>query len=637
MIKGYDKDANISLINVMYHKPKKNQETGKYDTGSLDIMYKDMNTNDIKHQHIKDPSFIYYMVNDDIQDVTYNRLFIEKEKTYPVMCKYRELKKDMAKRTDNLEFFYDNIRSGNYRENDRLFTIPRIFSADINIEDFYRQQFNRRYRNTPFIPDRLYFDIEADTIEIGNRFPQPGECPVNAITLVNDNNETVYTLLLNNDKNPLIEEFKNTKGIIDELKQFIEKEVGGWKNLKRFKLDNLKYKILFYDEEIALINDCFNIINTFKPTFALAWNIAFDLPYLIERIKILGYSPEEIICHKDFEVKEAWYYVDKNADEFSEKGDYSQVSSYTTYIDQMIQFASRRKGQQKLPRYTLDYIGELIAGVKKLDYSHITTKISELPYKDYKTFVFYNIMDTIVQKCIEVKIDDIGYMYNKSLLDNTRYSKCHRQSVYLKNRTAEEFWNMGYVLGNNVNIHNEKVGFPGAFNANPDQITDKPKLKINGHGVDIYDNLDDFDYKSLYPSNINENNISPNTQIGKIILPNQIDPKENRFNNNYFDRVVNFVEDFTSGNILEFCSRYLNLGSYEDVYDDIIEYFNTVKNAIYGLKLRDVLTGNRIICHKVDNKKKRTLCHKVDNTQKRQLVYRSRDTNGIDFNRFNNN
>ena len=48
-------------------------------------------------------------------------------------------------------------------------------------------------------------------------FPEPGECPVNAITLVSDSTKTVYTLLLENDKNPLIEKFKHKPNLINEL------------------------------------------------------------------------------------------------------------------------------------------------------------------------------------------------------------------------------------------------------------------------------------------------------------------------------------------------------------------------------------------------------------------------------------
>ena len=360
MIRGYDEGANITLLNVIYHKPKKDLETGKYDTGSLDIIYKDMDTMEKKIQHIEDPDYTYYIAKDAYAP-TYNKLFIEKDKVEAVTCKYREIKKDIAERTGNTEWFYDNIRNGNARENDKLFTIPKIFQADVNIEDYYRYLFNKMYKNIPFNPDKLYFDIEVDGINQAGDFPEMGECPVNACTLVHDGSKTVYVLLLNNPDNPLIEQFRNEPELTKQLKAFVQDKVGGWKQEKRFGLDEFQYKIFFYDEEIQLIHDIFNVINTLKPDFAMAWNIAFDLPYLIERIKVLGYSPEEIICHPDFDVKEAWYFIDKRADKFEERGDYSQISAYTVYIDQLITFASRRKGQRQMASFKLDFIGNIIA------------------------------------------------------------------------------------------------------------------------------------------------------------------------------------------------------------------------------------------------------------------------------------
>ena len=130
------------------------------------------------------------------------------------------------------------------------------------------------------------------------------------------------------------------------------------------------YAIMFYDEEIKLIVDMFNVINTIKPDFALAWNIAFDLPYLIERIRVLGHDPIEIICHKDFKVKECEYFIiiNKKNNKFEERGDYAHISCYTVYLDQLISFASRRKGQRAIPVMKLDFVGQAIAGVRKLDY-----------------------------------------------------------------------------------------------------------------------------------------------------------------------------------------------------------------------------------------------------------------------------
>lgn len=616
-IRGYQDGANISLLNVIYHKPVKN-ENGKYGKDSLDIVFKDMDTMEKKVQHIESPSYTYWITNEGVP-VDYWKMFIEKDKVHPIECKYSEVKKSIAENTDNLEFFYDNIRNGNYRENDRLFAIPSIFNADMHIEDYYRWLFDRTYRNNPFVPEKLYFDIEVDGKDAAGDFPEMGECPVNAVTIVDDTHCRVYTLLLENYSNPLIEKFKHTENLTEKLKSFVQEKVGGWKQEHRFGLDKFNYHIIFYNEEIKLISDMFKVINTIKPDFALAWNIAFDLPYLIERIKILGYDPTEIICHYDFKVKECYYYIDRRADKFEERGDYSQVSSYTVYLDQLITFASRRKGQRAVASFKLDYIGDIIAGVRKLDYSHITTNLVELPYKNYEVFVFYNVMDTIVQLCIEHKIGDIDFVYNKALSVNTRYQKIHRQTTYLMNRAIKDFWDMGFVMGNNINKSNQKVGFPGAFVADPLLVSDKPKLKINGSPIMLCDNLNDFDYKALYPSIIDENNMAPNTQHGKIILPEKLDDKENRFNNDYFDRVVWFTEDLISGDRLNFCERYLHLAGYEQMFDDIIEYFQTVKAPAKGLRSFDTVSGLRIMANIIPEGSRREMVRIIDPNSKRTM------------------
>ena len=603
-IRGYNVGDNITLLNVIYHKPKKDPETLKYGKDSIDIIFKDMNTGEKKVQHIVEPEYTYYMANEGVQ-VDYNRLCIEEKYVHPITCKYNNLKKDIAEKTGNLEFFFDNLRNGNARENDKLFTIPSVFNADMNIEDYYRFKFDKTYKNEQFIPTKLYFDIEADIIDMKGDFPEMGECPVNAITLVDDNNKNVYTLLLENYNNPLIDEFKKINNVTVELKEFVKKSVGGWKNEKRYGLDEFNYHIMFYDEEIKLIYDTFNVINTIKPDFSIAWNIAFDLPYLIQRIINLGYEPTEIICDKDFKVKECYYYTDTRANKFEQRGDYAQVSSYTVYIDQLITFASRRKGQRALSSFKLDYIGDKIAGVRKLDYSHITTNIAKLPYLDYYTFVFYNVMDTIVQLCIEHKVGDIDFIYAKAMTTNTRYSKVHRQTTYLVNRGVRDFKKMGYILGNNVNKNNTKEGFAGAFVADPKLLSDKPKMHINGSPIMICNNLNDFDYKALYPSIIDENNTAPNCQIGKVFFPELLDEKENRFNNPYFDRTVWFIEDYVSHDRLNFCSRYLKLATYLEMYYDIIKYFSEIKNPSRGLYYAD--NNGKIMCININPKQLRNM------------------------------
>lgn len=491
LIKGYPEDSNITLLNTIYLKPQK-QEDGKYGPDYLYIIYKDLNTNEKKFEMIKNPKYTYWMTNEGVP-VQYNRLFIEKFNVHPITCQYIDLKKSIAENTNNLDWFYDNLKCGNYRENDKLFLLPSVFMADMDIEDFYRFEFDRQYRNEPFTPTKLYFDIETDIIDMMGDFPEPGECPVNACTVVDDANFKIYGLFLLNYKNPLIDQFRQEKDLEKQLKDFVRERVGGWKNEIRFGLDKFEYKVVFFDEEINLIKSMFNLINVIKPDFALAWNIAFDLPYLIARCYKLGYDPRSIVCHPDMEQAYCDYYIDHRADKFEQRGDYATITSYTVYLDQLILFASRRKGQRAISQFKLDFVGDKIAGVRKLDYSNITTSIAKLPYLNYKVFAFYNVMDTIVQLCIEHKVGDVDFVYNKSISTNTRYAKVHRQTTYLINRGVKDFWQMGYVMGDNINKSNSKEGFAGAYVADPTLVSDKPKLKINGKPINLLDNLDDFD------------------------------------------------------------------------------------------------------------------------------------------------
>ncbi|MGL5752481.1 MAG: 3'-5' exonuclease [Paraclostridium sp.] len=589
MLKKYPIGSDLTLIETIYHYPRKGND-GKYDKGSIDIIYKDNITNDKHVETIENPDYRFYIVKAENR-VSYNRYFIHEDDVEEIFAPFNELEKHIAMAIGEDKFYYDNIRSGNRRDNKRLHRHPDVFNSDSNIEDHYRERFAELYTNNISTPDKLYFDIEVDTINMRGDFPEHGECPVNATAIICDNVNKVYILLLRNKNNPLIQEFENSIGpeLFDELKSFVKDQVNGWKNEIRFGLNNLEYEFMFYDEEdeISLIYDIFKIMRVTQPDIILAWNMmSFDTSYLIERIKILGYDPVDIICDNDFPNKKVVnYYIDDidregNKKALAERGDFTKISMKSVFLDQMIHFASRRKGQSSFQNFKLDYIGEIIAGVTKLDYHHITTSIAKLPYLDYKTFVFYNIIDTVVQKCIEVRTGDIDYVFAKCNMNNTRYNKCHRQTAYLINRAGKEFYNEGgYIIGNNVNQSNKKTPYPGALVANPGLINDYAKRTIAGKPVLLFDNLDDYDYTALYPSILREFNMAPNTQVGRIIIPDGVLKNENPFNkpSKNHHRSGVFLEDIHSRSFIDFGNRWLNLAGYSEMYDDVIEYFKTVE------------------------------------------------------------
>lgn len=631
IIKNREIGADISLIDVIYIKSRKDPQTGRYGSDYIYIIYRDNVTKKSHIEIIENPTYTYYVAT---ESQAYNRIYIEADKVRPVTCKYRDLRLSIAKETDNVEWYKDCCRSGNYKETIHLFDHPSIFGADINIEDYYRILFGELYTNEVYIPTKLYFDIEVNIRDMpkDQDFPEYGQYPVDAITVIADEPKKMYTLLLEDPRNPSFLKFKETQGVTQMLYDRMVQHVGGQKRLRRLGLDGYSYQVYFFDDEIKMIQTFFDIVNLYRPNIATAWNLPFDLNYLSARIQTLGFNPAEIMSHRESPIKYFKYYIDRKAKRPEQRGDYAQIASYTVFIDQLITFASRRKGQRLVKNNKLDTVAQIFAGIRKQDYSEFTHNLAMLSSIDYFTYVLYNFCDVICQVAIEHMTADFDFVVAKSLTNNTRYAKVHRQTVYLPNRGATCFEHDGYIIGNNINKYNrtpeerdeddeeDDDSFTGAIVLDPLNLTDKPKLKLNGRSIMVCDNCVDYDASSLYPSNIEENNMSPETMIGKILFDEPIDPNEDRFSNDKFDRSVAFIEDLLSGNVLDFCMRYFGLPSYERMYDLIIEYFHSITNPSRGLRVFDSLTGKRFLYHTVDNQQKRQLYSLVDNTQPRMMT-----------------
>lgn len=585
LIPNYPLGSDITMLNTMYKKPAKNDK-GKWDDGSITIVFRDNITGKIKHHIIENPPYVFYTAKNGVC-INHNMLFIEKEKVDMHVVPYKDIEKNIAQLTGNEDFYYDNLKSGNRYGNKELHTVKEVFNSDMEINNHIRYLFDLMYTNTSFKVTKSYFDIENNIRYMAGDFPQPGECPINALSFLNKYDNSVHTFLLREKDNPLIKRFEEsiTKELFDELKEFVINAVsaiGGKKYAKRYEVDKLNYNLYFFDNEIDLLRSFYKLVHKLKPNFMIAWNNAYDTPNIVERIKVLGYDPADIMCDSDFKIKFVNYKLDeRHKDDFAERNEFYDISMDTVVLDQMIQFASRRKSGSKINSFKLDDIGEMIAKVKKLDYHHITYDIGELPYLDYKTFVFYSIMDVVVQMCIEEKTGDLDYIYNKCLINNTAYQKGHRQTIYLVNRFTKEFYKDGYIMGNNNNLGGHKERIRGALVGDPKKINDYSKIKIRGKSILVADNLVDWDYKAMHPSMAIENNMAPNTQIGKIIIPNKVYEHENRLGIEVWDRAEEFSEAITTKNIMNLCSRWFGLADYRYLIHDIEEYYQSKGRSLY--------------------------------------------------------
>ena len=611
LITGYPKGSDLVIIDANYHFPGKQQvETYDgvktvYTPDTMTIVYKDNATGKKGIEIIEKPDYVFYMLKNDIPTPNYDMFFIEKKYLDEIKCKYRDINKVIAQKLDEYEgttkytdIFKRNIQSGNFKANMEFQRSRRVFGSDIPINDFYRMRFAEQYQNRETPISRAYLDIEVDVKLAPTDFPTNGNCPINAISYFEHDTKRLFTFLLDQKEvNPKSNEFCNTfdnNKFNGEFKNFLDGALGNHERVCDFNLENIQTKILTYNDELSLLKDLFGYINFTKPDFLMVWNMSFDIPFIINRIKVLGGDPKKIMCTQDVDTvyQNCNYVVDENHEEFSTKGDYADITSYTVYLDQLIQFASRRRGSAQYRSYSLDYIGNEMAGVQKLHYEDIANNVMELPYNDYRTFVKYNMMDVLVQYCIEFKADDILYVFDKALLNCTEYKKVHRQTIYLSNRATIMFKKFGdYVLGNNLNKFKPKptTKYEGAYVADPCKFGDKFKDKINGVPIMRASNAIDFDFTRLYPSITQEYNMAPNTEIGYIKIPEKIYSEENAIHNEKYTRSGQFIEDMTSECDIEFAHRWFKLASFKEAYADIIEYFNTEEIPFYRLVNDDLL------------------------------------------------
>ena len=581
----YPEGSDLTIMNSYYQYPS-------YDDGKkvsddyMFLTYKDNNTGKKGYKIIPRPNYTYYKIKENEKIPNYNMLFIPREKVEAHTVEYGNLLKDIAEQTGNMDYYKMNLANRNKQANNELHTLPEIFFSDVNIEDHYRFKFANTYSNDIRKLNKGFFDIEVDGKWAKGDFVELGECAVNCVSFYDDGTDTVYVFVLRDERNPQIfdleMEIKSGKFGWQEMHDFIIKSVGGEKQAKKYGLMETKFSVNFYDYEIELLRDLFGTMHRCSPDFIEGWNSsAFDLAYIIERIKVLGYDPADIMCDQSWPIKIVKNYVDqKNINELAERGDYTFISGLPVFIDQMIQYASRRKSKiGSFKSFKLDDIGEKEAKVKKLDYHHITDKVTELPWLDFKTFFLYNIMDVIVQKCIETKTQDLEYIFSKCVVNNTAYKKGHRQTIYLINRMAADWYKMGYIIGTNNNRNNPKPPkYLGAIVGDPLKTNSYSKMNIDGRTIWVCEHLTDYDYKSLYPSIMSEFNIAPNTQIGRIEIPVKVYENENLYNieADKYSRGGEFIENLVTDNMIEYCHRWFHLANFEEILEDIDEFYNNL-------------------------------------------------------------
>lgn len=614
------KNENTLLIDVQYVNGNKKEK----QPDMLYVIWKDLRTNEKHLEIIPEPKMTIYFEKEEYRNHSYNLTYQEKEKLYPITCKYKDIKFAIANEMgeDGKRFLQNIFETKRYSDLKELNRYPYAFGHDFDIRTYYRYHWSKNCVEPKEKRFSVGFlDIETDSFDIEG-FSDPATCPVDMVTVIDSENMKSYTFALTGqvyeerDFSHLSDDDPNKKRLIAE-----EKERKKWHDYRNQQeqdlmndLDGLKdelhemfdetygeldYNFYFYTDEKKLLIHLFQLINQLKLDFILIWNMSFDIPYMYERMIHLGLDPKEVMCHPDFPVKECYFKKDTRNFEIKNKSDNFQLSSYTIFYDQMILYAAIRKGQEELRSNKLSYIANREIGDEKLDYSE-EGNIKKFPYVNYRKYFIYNIKDVLLQMGIERSTEDISTLYVTSYENLTQYKDVFKQTVVLRNVQYKSYLNKDLVPGANINAldayatkntfddgeNDDDVNFEGALVGNP--------LLINKFGSEIYGKKTnylfnfsiDMDMSAFYPNTIHVLNIDASTLIFKVLIdPKQYDVrggtipfrgitdvqivKEN--DDSFSDDLGGEVFDnFQSKNYLSVGYKFMNLPSVSEM-QDIIE------------------------------------------------------------------
>ena len=444
LILGKFDSSQWLLMDVFYHRPTKDTKFNDYAY----IVLKNAQTGEKKLATAQNPEMLLYVVNEDCRDYTHSPSYMPLKECKQVRVKYKNVIKSIAeiggKKTMEI---YDYYKQNNFAGTKNLFRYPYVLGADYNYPDYLRIEWALHYHN-PNIEIKLtkmYLDIEVDGIDIPG-FPKYGECPINAVSLIDEESSTVYVYLLDNPDNPQIDEYmKSIDERIAEYHAAFDETYGV-----------LDYKILLYEDELEMLVQMFQLINTLKRDILLIWNgYGFDIPYIIERIKVLGANPVDVMCPKDFKTPYLEFHKDTSTYDWKAKNDTFNITAFTQYEDQMSNYIKIRKGKSELKTVKLNAIAWKELKDEKLDYSD-EADIKTLPYKNYIKFVMYNIKDALLQMGIERKTNDSTAIFLNMIDNATPYKSIFSQTIVLKNYAYLSYYKQGYIIGNNRNIDYSK-------------------------------------------------------------------------------------------------------------------------------------------------------------------------------------
>ena len=172
----------------------------------------------------------------------------------------------------------------------------------------------------------------------------------------------------------------------------------------------------------------------------------YDIPYIINRLKVHNENITKIFAHPDVPDKYKYvrYSEDKSrVDHFTLKWHWLHCTGYSQFIDSMGLYSQCRKTSKFRTSYKLDDVlkDDIDTGKLYLDNEESHFIMQTKRFKDY---ILYNMFDVIGLQLLEWKNNDITQMIIYSGV--TPVSKFVYRTIYLTNKFYFQLLKKGLVI-----------------------------------------------------------------------------------------------------------------------------------------------------------------------------------------------
>lgn len=341
-------------------------------------------------------------------------------------------------------------------------------------------------------PDIFFVDIENEIIE-KKPTPHLAESAVQSISIVNKDKVLVM----------------GTADLPEPSSKSIEEDINNYFS-KFGTIYHFKY-VHFKSEYDMLLNFFVKFVS--RMPVVTGWNFTeYDWVFLVNRARKLGIDPSVASVTKL--LREPWD---------MEKKTYAELPAHRMVVDYMELFKKWDTSIRVKESISLDFVSDNVLGVKKVNYEG---SLKTLYQSDYKKFVYYNAVDSVLVQKIHEKTKLIDILYGISTLSRVKIGDSYSTLPVTEGILRRKLKREKNVILCRLERSDKDVSTEGVLGGFV-----KEPVKGMSHWTSCYD------FASLYPTSMRMFNISVDSYKGVI----SSDRKYALFNNKKIDLEENDI------------------------------------------------------------------------------------------------